>query len=172
MRAHASKRKAMSYGRMQQEEARLTAEIEALQAAAEALDTAEDAQFGMDLRGDEVPAALQRRESRRAAIRAAQAALEARAQTAAHAPRRIRPGGVSGRTRRDARTSEPIQLHGPREPHPARQSGRLPAMLQRAPGGRCGQPTDCDRGGLSLGQRPGPVAAAAGCRAGALRPHP
>ncbi len=83
VRANASKRKAMSYGRMQQEEARLSAEIEALQAAAEALDTAEDAQFGMDLRGDEVPAALQRRESRRTAIRAAQAALEARAQTAA-----------------------------------------------------------------------------------------
>ncbi len=81
--AHASKRKAMSYGRMQQEEMRLTAEIEALQATAEALDTAEDVQFGMELRGDEVPVALQQRESRRAAIRAAQAALEARAQTAA-----------------------------------------------------------------------------------------
>ena len=81
VRANASKRKAMSYGRMQQEEARLTAEIEALQAAAAALDTAEDAQFGMDLRGDEMPAALQHRESRRAAIRKAQAALEARAQS-------------------------------------------------------------------------------------------
>ena len=83
VRVHASKRKAMSYGRMQQEETRLTAEIEALQAAAAALDTTEDVQFGMDLRGDEVPAALQQRESRRAAIGAAQAALEARAQTAA-----------------------------------------------------------------------------------------
>ena len=62
VRANASKRKAMSYARMQQEEA---------------LDTAEDAQFGVDLRGDEVPAALQQRESRRTAIRAAQAALEA-----------------------------------------------------------------------------------------------
>ena len=68
---------------MQQEEARLTAEIEELQAAAEALDTAEDAQFRMDLRGDEVPVALQQQESRRAAIRAVQAALQARAQTAA-----------------------------------------------------------------------------------------
>ncbi len=79
VRAHARKRKAMSYGRMQQEEARLSAEIEKLQAAAEALDTAEDAHHGLDLRGDEVPVALQRRESRRAAIRAARAALEARA---------------------------------------------------------------------------------------------
>ena len=47
---------------MQQEEARLTAEIEVLRRQAEALDTAEDAQFGMDLRGDEVPAVLQTRE--------------------------------------------------------------------------------------------------------------
>ena len=85
VRANASKRKAMSYGRMQQEEARLSAEIEKLQAAAEALDAAEDAQHGLDLRGDEVPAALPRRESRRAAIRAAQAALEARAQNEAPA---------------------------------------------------------------------------------------
>ena len=80
VRANASKHKAMSYARMQQEEARLSAEIEARQAAAAALDIAEDAQFGVDLRGDEVPATLQQRESRRAAIRAAQAALEARAQ--------------------------------------------------------------------------------------------
>ena len=91
VRAHASKRKAMSYGRMQQEETRLTAEIEALQAAAEALDTAEDAQFGMELRGDEVPVALQQRESRRAAIRAAQTALEARAQTAARPAPSVTP---------------------------------------------------------------------------------
>ena len=89
VRAHASKRKAMSYGRMQQEEARLSAEIEALQAAAAALETAEDAQFGMDLRGDDVPAALQQRESRRAAIRKAQVALEARAQS--ESPAAARP---------------------------------------------------------------------------------
>ena len=55
VRANASKRKAMSYGRMQREEARLSSEIEKLQAAAEALDAAEDGQHGLDLRGDEVP---------------------------------------------------------------------------------------------------------------------
>ena len=94
VRANASKRKAMSYGRMQQEEARLSAEIEKLQAAAEALDAAEDAHHGLDLRGDEVPAALQRRESRRAAIRAAQAALEARAQNEAPAAAAPRPAAA------------------------------------------------------------------------------
>ena len=48
VRANAGKRKAMN-GYMRQEEARLTAEIEALQRKAEALDTAEDTQFWMDL---------------------------------------------------------------------------------------------------------------------------
>ena len=51
VRANAGKRRAISNGCMQQEEA---------------LDTSEDAQFGMDLRGDEVPAVLQPREGRRA----------------------------------------------------------------------------------------------------------
>ena len=80
VRANASKRKAMSYGRMQQEEARLNAEIEALQAAAEALDTAEDAQFGMDLRGDEVPCGPATPGESAGGHPGAQAALEARAQ--------------------------------------------------------------------------------------------
>ena len=48
VRANASKRKAIRYGRMQQEETRLNAEIEALQRQAEALDTAQDAQFVVD----------------------------------------------------------------------------------------------------------------------------
>ena len=74
---------------MQQNEARLTAEIEALQAAAEAVNAAEEAQHGLDLRGDEVPVALQRRGSRRAA----QAALEARARadTQANTPAAASP---------------------------------------------------------------------------------
>ena len=58
----------MSFGRMQQEEIRLTAEIDVLRGAAEALETAEDAQFGLDLRADEMPAGPQQRESFHAAI--------------------------------------------------------------------------------------------------------
>ena len=46
VRANASKRKAMSYGRMAKEERRLTGEIEALLAAAGAADVAEDARLG------------------------------------------------------------------------------------------------------------------------------
>ena len=52
----------MSYGRMAKEERRLRGEIEALLAAAGAADAAEDARLGADVRGDELPAELRRRE--------------------------------------------------------------------------------------------------------------
>ena len=77
VRANASKRKAMSYERMGQEEARLQAEIEALLTKAGAVDAEEDERWGEELRGDELPEELQRRETRLAAIQAAKARLEA-----------------------------------------------------------------------------------------------
>lgn len=80
VRANASKRKAMSYGRMLEEERRLEAEIGSLLDRARATDEAEDARFGKEFRGDELPEELRRREDRLAAIRAAKARLEARAR--------------------------------------------------------------------------------------------
>ena len=77
VRANASKRKAMSYGRMAKEERRLQAEIAGLLEEAEAVDAAEDARYGEDVRGDELPEELKRREDRLAAIREAKARLEA-----------------------------------------------------------------------------------------------
>jgi hypothetical protein len=82
VRANASKRKAMSYDRMQAEERRLEAEIAALVGQADATDESEDACLGAEVRGDELPAELRRREERLAAIRAAKARLEAAAQAA------------------------------------------------------------------------------------------
>jgi len=76
--ANASKHKAMSYGRMRKEEQRLRDEIAGLLAEANAVDGAEDAEHGPDVRGDELPAELQRREERLAKIAAAKARLEAR----------------------------------------------------------------------------------------------
>ena len=98
--ANASKHKAMSYGRMQQEEARLAAEVAALLQRAEETDAAEDAQLGPDVSGDEVPEDLRRREDRLRKIREAKAALEAQAsaraaeevQRAAQAPSGPRQG--------------------------------------------------------------------------------
>ena len=82
VRANASKRKAMSYDRMQEEEQRLESEIEALLRQADAVDEAEDARLGAEVRGDDLPAELRRREERLAAIREAKARLEAAARAA------------------------------------------------------------------------------------------
>ena len=79
VKANASKHKAMSYGRMRDKERQLRDEVTQLLAQAEAADAAEDATYG-DQRGDELPAELQRRESRLKRIREAKRALEARAQ--------------------------------------------------------------------------------------------
>lgn len=89
IKANASRHKAMSYDRMTSEEARLLQEIDELLKQAELSDETEDAQHGIDLRGDEVPEALRRRETRLQKIREAKAALEAQARrkAAEHATR-------------------------------------------------------------------------------------
>jgi len=79
-KANASKHKAMSYGRMQEEEKRLKEEVKRLLEQAEAADEEEDARYGRDRRGDELPAELARRETRLKRIREAKRALEERAR--------------------------------------------------------------------------------------------
>src|SRR5947209_2982590 len=76
MKANASKHKAMSYERMQKEEGRLKAEVEALIRKAEETDAAEDALYGVGQQPQDLPAELQRRETRRAKIREALGALK------------------------------------------------------------------------------------------------
>lgn len=83
VKANASKHKAMSYGRMVTEEARLTAEVERLLTQAEAADARDDAAYGPDRRGDELPVELARQEHRLQTIRAAKAVLEQEAQAEA-----------------------------------------------------------------------------------------
>jgi transposase len=83
IKANASKHKAMSYGRMSEKQRQLRDEVNELLAQAEAADAADDAEYGADQRGDELPAELQRRESRLKRIREAKRALEARAKTEA-----------------------------------------------------------------------------------------
>ena len=77
VRANASKHKAMSYGRMEQEERRLVEEIAEMCGLADRTDEAEDARYGTDRRGDELPEELQHRASRLEKIREAKARLEA-----------------------------------------------------------------------------------------------
>lgn len=102
IRANASKHKAMSYGRMQKEEIRLAAEVAAMLRRAEEVDAAEDAQYGPDISGDELPEQLRRREDRLRRIREAKAVLEAAAKQEAEAERARRaaatpPGPRRGR---------------------------------------------------------------------------
>jgi transposase len=85
IKANASKHKAMSYDRMRDKQKQLREEVSQLLAQAEAADAAEDAEYGTDRRGDELPAELQRRESRLKRIRDAKRALEARAKEEAMA---------------------------------------------------------------------------------------
>jgi transposase len=82
-KANASKHKAMSYGRMKEESARLEREIVDMLGSASRIDDEEDSRFGKDARGDELPEELRFRESRLAKIRQAMAELEAEAQEAA-----------------------------------------------------------------------------------------
>jgi transposase len=80
VKANASKHKAMSYGRMQEQEKRIKEEVQRLLAEAEAADAEEDARYGRDRGGDERPAELARRETRLQKIQEAKRALEERAR--------------------------------------------------------------------------------------------
>ena len=84
VKANASKHKAMSYGRMQEQEA-IRKEVRKLLLRAAETDAAEDRRYGRNRRGDELPEELQRHETRLARIREAKQALEARAREKAGA---------------------------------------------------------------------------------------
>lgn len=83
VKANASKHKAMSYARMQEEEKRLKKEIAKLMRESEITDRSEDRCYGVDKRGDELPDELAHRQSRLRKIQEAKAALEAEAREAA-----------------------------------------------------------------------------------------
>jgi transposase len=85
LRASASRHKAMSHDRMGPKIEELAAQVAAMLAEAEATDRAEDAEFGEDRRGDELPAELATKEGRLARMRAAKAAIEAEAREKAAA---------------------------------------------------------------------------------------
>jgi len=76
LKANTSKHKAMSYGRMKEEEKRLEREIEELMQQAEVVDNEEDELFGKDNNGYNLPDELQRREERLNKIRSLREELE------------------------------------------------------------------------------------------------
>jgi transposase len=80
IKANASKHKAMSYKRMKEEGRNLRAEVQQLLKQAKAADDEEDARYGKDKSGDELPEELSRRETRLQRIKEAKKALEQRAR--------------------------------------------------------------------------------------------
>lgn len=102
IQANASKHKAMSYDRMKVTEERLEAEVDALLAEAEAINKAEDVEFGPDGDGSTIPEELRRREARLERIREARLALEKEARAA----RRLQLEEQGARARERAESAE------------------------------------------------------------------
>ena len=94
--ANASRHKAMSYGYMLKELARLEEEIEQLLTQADRVDGEQDAALG-SRRGDELPEELKRREQRVDKIRKAKQRLEAEAQARAAEEQRQRDAAQAER---------------------------------------------------------------------------
>ena len=77
VKANASKHKAMSYGRMEKKAEELEGEVKRLLAEAQAVDDAEDARYGKDKRGDELPKELRFKQDRLRKIKEAMKSLDA-----------------------------------------------------------------------------------------------
>jgi len=106
IKANASKHKAQSYGRMGETEQRLKQEIEARLKQAEQTDAAEDARYGKDKSGDELPEELARRESRLKKIQQAKAALEQEAKERAAQQRAETERKLAEREEEERRTGK------------------------------------------------------------------
>jgi transposase len=126
IKANASKHKAMSYKRMNETEARLKQEIDALLATAEKTDAEEDAQHGKDRRGDELPVELQRRESRLQKIREAKAALEQEAKEEAAKQRAETEQKLAEREQEEQRTGKKKRGRKPEAADPEQAKPQAP----------------------------------------------
>ena len=97
IKANASKHKAMSYKRMKAADRRLAEEIASWFEEADAIDEAEDEEFGEEVRGDELPEWVANKVKRREKIREAMAELEAEAKAQEKRKKQARKGGPKGR---------------------------------------------------------------------------
>ena len=118
IKANASKHKAMSYKRMNETAARLKQEIDALLTTAEKTDAEEDAQYGKDRHGDELPVELQRRESRLKKLQEAKAALEQEAKEKAAQQRAETEQKLAERKEEERRTGKKKRGRRPEPPDP------------------------------------------------------
>ncbi len=158
VRANASQRPARSYGPRGKEASRLEAEIEARVERAEAVDEAEDARYGEEVRGDERAEELWPREDRWAAIREAKAQTERGGRhpgppAGAEAPPEWRSSLQAGVRRAGPAGAAPFHRSG--EPDQEDIFGRVPAELPCAEGRGGGEPTGGRPGGDGQRERPG-----------------
>ena len=115
---------------MVKEETRLQAEVAALLQQTEAADARDDATYGPDRRGDELPAEWARREQRLQTIRAAKAVLEQKAQAEATLKQAVldartaSPRTAAAASQLGAPSEGPTELHRSREPHHAGLRGQ------------------------------------------------
>lgn len=112
--ANASKRKAMSYGRMVRAESELRAQIAEIERRSREEDAREDSLFGKDNDGFDLPKELKFRETRLARILEAKAQLEAQARQAAEAKAKEReakrPNKDDGKPRRGRKPKDPATV--------------------------------------------------------------
>jgi hypothetical protein len=113
LKANASKHKAMSYDRMGKEEVRLQAEVDGLLHQATEADAQDDARYGTDRTGDELPRELAFREGRLRNIRAAKAALEQEAREAAAAKQAANEAREAEGPRRGPKPQPPDPVPAP-----------------------------------------------------------
>jgi len=93
VKANASKHKAMSYERLCAKEAEYARQVEELLERAQRTDEAEDAEYGKERRGDELPEELRFRQNRLKKIREAKQALEEAARQKAQAEGKLTAQG-------------------------------------------------------------------------------
>lgn len=123
LQANASKHKAMSYGRMEEKEKQLKAEVEKLLAQAAEIDAAEDKLHGKGMRGDELSGELARRESRLKKIAEAKAALEQEARERAEAAKKAAEEKLEERRKKEEERGKkfggrPSQVPDPEQARP------------------------------------------------------
>ena len=123
LQANASKHKAMSYGRMEEKEKQLKAEVEKLLAQAAEIDAAEDKLHGKGMRGDELSGELARRESRLNKIAEAKAALEQEAREHAEAAKQAAEEKLEERRKKEEERGKkfggrPAQVLDPEQARP------------------------------------------------------
>jgi transposase len=116
VKANASKHKAMSYERMCEAEKKLEEEVAGLLGKADGTDGAEDEEYGKGRRGDELPAELERRQTRLAKISEAKKALEERAKVKAAKRAEAQRAKAEARARKEAETGKRVGGRPPKEP--------------------------------------------------------